>query len=350
MFANAKAQQHASSDFKVLKLSDPPRHVPAPHGRYDISRGAQFASEHQQMLAGLHDAAHDDASFEQRKKLIDDEAAQDGSKRMVPEYFANLSDPNNPHNRKVAFPINSVGGIGRDPSPHKLRDYYTDVCNQKTDPKYIKPERKFKADEQIDKYGHVISGEYGDHATIRGAQAESLDKEGIAARLASDITDPFSLRELQNPSPRRYGKAICKAKLDEIVADESPDRPAGLRSEKVSETDERVVYEQYPDPIKWDGVPVDPILQRHRGYAQGTVQRSLALQEVGCEFPISPQRHRCLEGSTGHADKKGKLFQMSRGDTQTLEGFRRLSHRAGREEHHVFEAERELRKSHFVIG
>jgi hypothetical protein len=279
------------------------------------------------------DVSLEDYTFSMRRKLLDDEAAQDGCKRMVPEYFANLSDPANPKNRIAQLSENSVGGIGREPSPNKLKDYFTDVCNQKTDPKYIKPEKKMKADKQIDMFGHVLRPSY--HL------AESADKEGIMATRVDDVTDPFSLQAHANSPPRRYGKAICKAKLDKLVADESANRCAGLPSEKVSETDERVVYDNDGDPIKWDGVPVQPSLQRHRGYAQNVVQRSLALQEVGCEFPTSPTRHRCLEGSKGEPVTVGDGKMLIKGKTRDQDGFR---------DHKRDPAEETLRKSNFVLG
>jgi hypothetical protein len=194
----------------------------------------------------------------------------------------------------------------------------------KTDPKYIKPEKKFKADRQIDMFGQVLKSDF------EVAHGESKDSSW-------HMSETEILTE--RPPPRRHGKAICKAKLDALVSDESANRCAGLRSEKVSETDERVVYDTDENPIRWTGEPVYPTLQRHKGYAQATVQRGLTLQEVGCEFPSSPTRHRCLEGKKGEPAKAGGL--MFRGPSEALDGFR---------QHKRNSAAEDQGRSHFVIG
>lgn len=343
MFAHAKPKP-PSTEFKVVTLRDPPRYHERAHARHlqNENDAAAATKEHNDAWEGIKDVEAGEATYEQRKKIIDMESTADGSKKMVPEYFAHLADPANPQNRRGVYSENSVGGVGREPSPHKLRDFYTDVCNQRTDPKYIKEEKKFKADKQIEEFGHVLLRKEFINTDLTAP--DNLFDEGMLAMSykKQQTTDPFSLEKPQGQEvPLRRGKMLVKAKLDGIVMDESADRCAGLRSEKVGEMDERVMYETDGDLLKWEHMNVRPTLQRHKGYANATVQRSLALQEVGCEFPSSPTRHRCLEGpEEDHLQRP-----MFRGPSQTLEGFRRIS-----QAKEMSEMEMKQQRSNFVIG
>ena len=148
------------------------------------------------------------------------------AKRLVPEYYTHLADPNNPANRPT--PSKNI-------SPYKKRDFNTDVYNVGTDPTYFKEEK---------------------------------DKQ-------PPRKDPPPFSDPKNPFNRAQAKAMVHAKLVESLSDTGPDRLAGLNSHTLGCIDERVLYEVVDNPLMWEKEPVYPIQERTRGTVLNSVDRKL---------------------------------------------------------------------------
>lgn len=239
MFKNAKPEGHAlhgslmaqPKEQKVLRLRGP---APRWESQKVTRRGA------------LQTGAARSSDILQQGDPLDQprEKPFRPHKRMVPEYFAQLADPNAYYNRKAGTkPLSMM----------KALDYNTDVYNVSTDPQKIKEE----------------------------------SWKPPRARVKPQNTNPT------NPFNRRQGKAIVKNKLDEITEATGPDRCAGLKSANVGILDERVVFETVDNPLRWEAKPVYPDIMRTRGNGVCATMRGLALVETR---PHPPRfRYRCLE-------------------------------------------------------